>query len=211
DTGVGMDRATQARIFEPFFTTKAEGKGTGLGLSTAHGIVKQSGGEIAVESAPGQGTTFRISLPRTDAPVGAAAPESAAPAPGGRGEVVLLVEDDGDVRASVRHILEGYGYRVLCASGGEDALAVSGHHEGRIHVLLTDVVMPGMSGRQLAERLAAARPETKVLFMSGYTDDALGKHGVLEPQVAFLQKPFTPETLARKVREVLDRAPGARP
>ena len=204
DTGAGMDRAVQARIFEPFFTTKEPGKGTGLGLATVYGIVTQSGGHVRVYSELGLGTTFRIYLPWTNAP-----PEltsvSALPALPRGTETVLLVEDEHEVRAIAREVLEELGYTVLEAAVPADALLIAERHAGIIGLLLTDVVMPGMSGRALASKIAGARPETKVLFMSGYTDDAIVRHGVLEPGTSFLEKPFTPLAFALKVREALDR------
>ncbi len=204
NTGVGMDEATQAHLFEPFFTTKEIGKGTGLGLATVYGIVKQSGGYIWVYSEPGHGTTFKIYLPRI---TGTA--DTVVPAPESqqlrRGtETVLLVEDAAPVRALARRSLEAYGYAVLDAADGFAAFELSARHPGGIDILVTDVVMPGMSGRELAERLAPRRPRMKVLYTSGYTDDAMVRQGVLRSGVAFLQKPFVPETLARKVRDVLD-------
>jgi two-component system cell cycle sensor histidine kinase/response regulator CckA len=206
DTGVGMEAAVQARIFEPFFTTKQQGKGTGLGLSTVHGIVQQSGGSVRVTSAAGLGTTFYVYLPRA---VGAE--NSAAPGPyNGAGEhvqgheTVLLVEDDEQVRSLAQSVLERSGFRVIAACGGEEALTVERSFSEPIQLLLTDVVMPRMSGRQLAEKLCVERPHMKVLFMSGYTDDKVMQHGVFDSGIQFLQKPLTPDSLARKVREVLD-------
>jgi len=206
DTGIGMDAATRSRIFEPFFTTKERGKGTGLGLSTAFGIVKQSGGSIWAYSEPGKGATFRVYLPRVDevpTSVDAAAATSRASAPT---ETILLVEDEHQLRALAARILERAGYRVLTAGAGEEALEVCTGHSGRIHLLLTDLVMPGMNGRQLAERAATLRPDMRVLYMSGYTDDVIVRHGVVGQSAAFLQKPITTTALNEKVREVLDAA-----
>lgn len=210
DTGTGMDPEIQDRIFEPFFTTKEKGEGSGLGLATVYGIVKQSGGNIWVYSEPGRGTTFKIYLPRVDEP---AEPLPRREEPGSlpRGaETVLVVEDEPAVRELTARVLRGAGYTVLEAPGGEEALKWVESHRGAIHLLLTDAVMAGMSGRELAERIEATRPGTKVVYMSGYTDNAIVRHGLLEPGVALLQKPFTPIALARKVREVLDR-PGEGP
>ncbi|MEW6544324.1 MAG: PAS domain-containing protein [Nitrospirota bacterium] len=207
DTGCGMDEATQARIFEPFFTTKEPGKGTGLGLSTVYGIVKQSGGYIFVRSKPGQGTTFTVYLPRVEEPVLRETHESpAVPADGGS-EIILLVEDQAEVRALTRTILHSKGYAVLEASDGEQALRLCRERQGPLHLLLADVMLPGMDGLTLAERLTALRPDMKVLYMSGYADDALRRRGALSESNAFLQKPFTPPSLIRKVREVLDAPP----
>ena len=203
DTGVGMDAQTKARIFEPFFTTKEKGKGTGLGLSTVYGIVKQSGGYVWVYSEPGHGTTFKLYLPRVDAPAEPQAPPRETATLTGT-ETILLAEDDEILRPLTKGLLTKLGYTVLDAKSAEQALAVAGARQGPIHLLVADVVMPGASGRELARRLAQSRPETRVLYVSGYTDDAIVHHGMLEPGLKFLQKPFTPAALARKVREVLD-------
>jgi two-component system, cell cycle sensor histidine kinase and response regulator CckA len=220
DTGSGMDEATKARVFEPFFTTKEVGQGTGLGLSTVLGIVQQSGGSIFVESEVGHGTTFTIYLPGVAAAAGAAAAGAAGagqpsdpPSPPERqgallgSETILLVEDEERLRLVTSTVLRRYGYKVLEAQSGGDALVLCEQHRGTIHLLLTDVIMPRMSGKQLAERLSPTRPAMLVLYMSGYTDGVIARQGVLEPGTAFLQKPITPEVLARKVREVLDRKP----
>jgi two-component system cell cycle sensor histidine kinase/response regulator CckA len=204
DDGCGIDRETQARIFEPFFTTKERGKGTGLGLSTVYGIVKQSGGYVWVYSDVGQGTTFRIYLPRVEGT--AVTPERSAP--GERvtsgSETVLVAEDEDMVRAVVARVLTQQGYTVLEARDGEEALCICREHVGPIHLILTDVIMPRVSGAQLAQESGVLRPEAKVLLMSGYTDGELERRGVVAERVAFLQKPFTPTALAQKVREVLE-------
>lgn len=207
DTGCGMDSETQSHIYEPFFTTKEQGKGTGLGLATVYGIVKQSGGYISVESEAGKGTTFRVFLPRMeDVPVTIELrPAAPARQPTGT-ETVLVVDDEENLRSLVRGVLEARGYRVLEAASGEEALARSEVHEGAIHLLLTDVVMPGMSGAELAARLGVLRPEIRVLYMSGYTKDRASVYGVRDTQYSYLAKPFTPQELESKVREVLNSA-----
>ncbi|HXO43215.1 MAG TPA: ATP-binding protein [Thermoanaerobaculia bacterium] len=208
DSGTGMDAATRARIFQPFFTTKELGKGTGLGLATVFGIVQQSGGHIEVASEPGQGSTFNIYLPRAAGPAKAQEPASAARAerPGGT-ETVLVLEDEPALRELVRTLLEDGGYTVLVAEGVEAALALAERHRGAIHLLLTDVVMPGLSGPEAAARLLAVRPETRVLYMSGYAGDPIGRHGLLPAGAALLVKPFTAANLLRMVREVLAEVP----
>jgi PAS domain S-box-containing protein len=204
DTGCGMDAETQKRIFEPFFTTKEQGKGTGLGLATVYGIVKQSGGSIWVYSEVGRGTTFKVYLPRVEEEPDAVLPGTVRAAPLKGTETILLVEDDTPLRKLTLAILRHGGYDVLSAASREEALQLCGRHQGPIHLMLTDVVMPGRSVREFVEQLASTRPAMKVLHMSGYTDDTVVRHGVMEQSVAFLQKPFTTHSLLRKVREVLD-------
>jgi PAS domain S-box-containing protein len=205
DTGTGISPEALSHLFEPFFTTKARGKGTGLGLATVHGIVHQSGGGIRVESAPDQGSRFIILLPRTSETDEAVRPRPASGRPARRGsEVVLLVEDEDNIREPAIEILEARGYEVLAAPDAVEALAVADAHHGPIHILVTDVVMPGLSGSQLAGRLLARRPELRVLYISGYPEDAIAHHGVLSVEQNFLQKPFPPGQFLEKVREVLD-------
>jgi PAS domain S-box-containing protein len=207
DTGCGMDAMTAARIFEPFFTTKEQGKGTGLGLSTVYGIVEQSGGVVELESTPGRGSTFTVVLPRLEEGAGSARPEAAAPMSVRGSETVLLAEDEPAVRAVAREALEDHGYRVLEAANGVEALQIARDHAGPVHLLVTDMVMPQMGGRELAHRMGAVRPTTRVLFMSGYTDDAYVRQGASETTAAFLHKPFAIVAFARKVRETLDASP----
>jgi len=200
DTGTGMDKETQSRIFEPFFTTKEMGKGTGLGLSTVYGIVKQSGGYVVVQSEEGHGSTFQIYLPQAEG----ASEQLATPAPRvamGGTETILLVEDEESVRQLVRETLSAKGYQIVEAVNGDSGLAAAASHQGPIHLVITDVVMPGMDGREMVKRLAQTRPETKVLFLSGYTEDSI--EGTSESGTAFLQKPFTLQNLSRKIREIL--------
>jgi PAS domain S-box-containing protein len=217
DTGSGMSAEVQGRLFEPFFTTKPAGKGTGLGLASVYGIVKQSGGNIWVYSEVGHGTTFKVYLPLVDATADEAMPMSRTPQPpapppamSANGATILLVEDNPSLEQIARRILKRYGYSVLSAPSAEEAVRVSRTHAGAIDLLLTDVVMPGQSGPSLATLLTTERPEMRVLHMSGYTDDAVVRHGALSGTAAFLQKPFTPEGLSRKVEEVLSsQLPGA--
>jgi PAS domain S-box-containing protein len=203
DTGMGMDRETQARIFEPFFTTKELGKGTGLGLSTVFGIVKQSGGSIFVESEPEKGATFKVYLPSAGQTRTVSEPRMAAVAGPHAGETVLVVEDDDQVRAVVLSILRRAGYVLLEANSAAQAFSIAEQHP-KIQLLLTDVVMPGLSGPELARQLKAKRPRLRVLCMSGYTDDAALQHGILDAEMAFIHKPLTPDVLLRRVREVLE-------
>jgi two-component system cell cycle sensor histidine kinase/response regulator CckA len=204
DTGSGMDEPTRARVFEPFFTTKEPGKGTGLGLATVYGIIKQSGGDILVYSEAGQGTTFKIYLPASQTQAKSPVAPQIRPVSRGGHETILLVEDEEMVRDLVRIALQAKGYTILEAGEGGEALSLAGQHQGTIDLLVTDLVMPEMSGRELAERLKALRPGIKVLFMSGYTDDAVIQQGVLMAQAEFISKPFSPSILASRVREILD-------
>ena len=209
DTGTGMTDEVKAHLFEPFFTTKPVGKGTGLGLATCYGIVKQSGGHIAVESELGKGTTFQVYLPSVepDAPAVARADEGTH-LPRGK-EAVLLVDDEPALREMAGSMLGDLGYTVLAAANGEEALRMSESHRGEIHLLITDVVMPKLGGKELAGILRTARPAIKTLFASGYAEEVIVQQGVLDPSIVFLQKPFLTSVLARKVREVLDGNPGA--
>jgi PAS domain S-box-containing protein len=212
DTGSGMSQETLSRLFEPFFTTKEKDRGTGLGLATVYGIVRQSGGEIRVESEPGTGSAFRLVLP--EAEEGAQTPQPSRAAQAYRevsgSEVVLLVEDEDNIREPAAEILEARGYAVLAAHNGAEALEIAEHHTGPIHLVITDVVMPQMNGSRLAEALCRVRPDTRVLYISGYPEDAIAHHGVLEPRHRFLQKPFPPGLLLATVRELLEQPPPAR-
>jgi two-component system cell cycle sensor histidine kinase/response regulator CckA len=205
DTGQGMDEKTKARIFEPFFTTKGPGKGTGLGLAVVFGVVRQSSGHIHVESSAGAGATFTLYFPLVEEAVTRPAPASKATMPRGT-ETVLVVEDDAAVRAMTRNILQRCGYTVLDAGDGREAMQLLEGHDGHIDLLVSDVVMPNLGGRQLAETVIKSRPGIKVLFLSGHTDDAVVRHGIQGAEFAFLQKPFTPSALAMKVRETLDHS-----
>jgi len=203
DTGLGMDKQTQGRIFEPFFTTKEHGKGSGLGLSTTYGIVKQSGGSIMVYSEPGHGTVFKVYLPRALGTAEEAEEEDRRAAVSTGSETILLVEDEEMVRALAVQVLSTVGYTVADAANGQEAIGVAEGHKGHIDLLLTDAVMPEMSGMELVDRLQRIRPEMSVLMMSGYSREAMAG-AVLSPGISLLQKPFTPVDLCRKVREVLD-------
>ena len=204
DTGSGMDRETQTRVFEPFFTTKSQGKGTGLGLSTVYGIVKQSNGSIWIYSEKGLGTTVKIYLPVADETVDATGPSPQTTSSKQGTETLLLVEDEEQVRNLASRILSAYGYTVIEAADGQSALGLIQENQASIHLLITDVVMPRMSGRQLADQMPSTHPGIKVLYMSGYTDDAIVHHGIVDADIEFIQKPFTPAALAQKVRDVLD-------
>ncbi|MGB4785182.1 MAG: ATP-binding protein, partial [Candidatus Acidiferrum sp.] len=207
DNGCGMDEETQSRIFEPFYTTKELGKGTGLGLATVYGIIKQSGGFIWVYSEPGQGTSFKVYLPRIDKPT-TPPPSINTPAELRKGtETILLVENAEPLRTLAKEFLKGGGYAVLEAENGKEALQIAISFGGTIHLLLTDVIMPGMGGKQLALHLSGLRPATRVLYMSGYPNDGIVHSGILATGVVLLEKPFTREILLRRVRQVLDESP----
>ncbi len=204
DTGSGMSKETQEHIFDPFFTTKGVGKGTGLGLATVYGIVKQNNGFVWVYSEPGQGSTFKVYLPKAEGDADSEKKQRLPVIELDGSETVLIVEDDEGLRKFTQEVLQSYGYRILAAENGEEALKVGKEHEGPIHLMITDVVMPKMGGKEAADRLQPFYPRMKVIYMSGYTDNAIVHHGVLAPGLNFLEKPFTPESLARKVREALD-------
>jgi two-component system, cell cycle sensor histidine kinase and response regulator CckA len=206
DTGVGMSADTVAHIFEPFYTTKESGRGTGLGLSTVYGIVKQSGGYVWVYSEPGRGSMFKVYLPRVDQPAEVLPPAKRPLAKQTGWETILLVEDQPQVRELAHMVLTGKGYSVMVAATPEEAERACQRRDPEIHLLLTDVIMPGVSGPELAKLLTLRQPNLRVLYMSGYTFNVIAQGGMLEDGVAFLQKPFTPSTLAEKVREVLDRS-----
>jgi CheY-like chemotaxis protein len=203
DTGAGMDEQTMSHIFEPFFTTKGPGKGTGLGLATVYGIVRQTGGGISVESEVGNGSTFRIYLPVESAPVDSPRTPLQPVEKSDNFETVLVVEDEDIVRELVCEVLEHQGYNVLCARDGIEALNMAEDYDSEIHLLVTDVIMPHMNGHELAHKLTALRPDMKVLYVSGYSDNDIGDHGTLDPRFELLQKPFTPQVLARKIRDVI--------
>jgi CheY-like chemotaxis protein/anti-sigma regulatory factor (Ser/Thr protein kinase) len=205
DNGIGMEEAVLARIFDPFFTTKEQGKGTGLGLAMAYGIMKQSQGAIRVESTLGEGSVFHLYLPCIADEDPATGEVHAAGGLVGGSETILVVEDDERLRDMVVRILGRAGYSLLAAEGGQDALDLLARKQAPVHLLLTDVVMPGMSGRDLADEVAVLRPEIRILFMSGYTDDMLSVHGVLKPGIELIQKPFTPAELTQRIRHLLDQ------
>jgi two-component system cell cycle sensor histidine kinase/response regulator CckA len=204
DTGTGMDTETLSHIFEPYFTTKKPGEGTGLGLSTVYGIISQAHGDIGVRSEPGKGTVFTVYLPRTEGPNEAAESPTLPRGPGAGTETILLAEDEDSVRKLIKHLLTARGYKVLEAVNGSEALRVFEQHAGSVHLLLTDMIMPGVSGRELAQRVLERNPDVKVIYMSGYTDDMLLSAGALGPGMLFLRKPLKPEVLASRIREVLD-------
>jgi CheY-like chemotaxis protein len=204
DTGTGMDEATKARLFEPFFTTKELGKGTGLGLATVYGIVKQSGGYVWVYSELGKGTAFKVYLPKVRGVTDVAKPDHAAKPLATGTETILLVEDSESLRELNREMLTSLGYDVLSAENGASAIQIAESHKSVIHLVLTDVVMPGINGRELVDRLIGIRPDLKIMYMSGYTDDVILHRAILKPGIAFLQKPFSKEELAARIREVID-------
>jgi CheY-like chemotaxis protein len=204
DTGIGMDKETQSHIFEPFFTTKEKGKGTGLGLSTIYGIIKQCNGYILIDSAPGHGTTFQVIFPRTSEKVTRESIQQVAYDTLKGEENVIVIEDDDAVRELTESFLLHYGYKVLTASSGEEALNICQSFKNNIQLAVVDVVMPGISGKQLSDEILKIYPEIKILFISGYTDESIVQHGILDSQVEFLQKPFSVESLGKKVRQVLD-------
>jgi CheY-like chemotaxis protein len=210
DTGIGMTPEVQARVFEPFYTTKGAGHGTGLGMATAYGIVRQTGGHIAVYSEPGVGTVFKVYLPRVNGEGEAVPPPKVDRRLATGAETILLVEDEDGVRGLTARVLQRAGYRVFTAANGHEALALAEERGDAIDLLVTDVIMPQMNGRQLAERLLERWPGLRVLYVSGYTDDAVLRHGVLRAEVAFLQKPYLPSALTNKIRAVLDAPPGKR-
>jgi CheY-like chemotaxis protein len=203
DSGTGMSPEAMEHLFEPFFTTKERGKGTGLGLATVHGIVAQSGGHIHVQSQPGRGTTFEICFPRSDAPRAVQAPTPTTPSVRGH-ETILVVEDDPQVRGVTIRALEGSGYRVVPAASGEEALQIVRRAGERLDMVVTDVVMPGLSGREVVDELRRHQPDIPALFVSGYTQDAIAQRGVIDSGVEFLPKPFTPSSLLARVRAMLD-------
>ncbi|MFL6595166.1 MAG: response regulator, partial [Chthoniobacterales bacterium] len=204
DTGGGMSEEIKSHMFEPFFTTKGPGKGTGLGLATVYGIVRQSGGAIAVESEVAHGTTFRIYLPEETAPIDQSKPMAPRPDGTQHFETVLVAEDEEIVRDLICDVLEEQGYEIICARDGVEALQMASEFDGPIHLLVSDVIMPQINGPELAAQLTALRPDMKVLYVSGYSDNDIGDHGVLDNAIELLQKPFTPQVLARKVREVIE-------
>ncbi len=211
DTGCGMPPEVMEHVFEPFFTTKEPGKGTGLGLSTVYGVVRQAAGEIRVASTPGAGARFEMLVPHCDADADDDAPAAVTKARAKVGETVLVVEDERGVRQIVRSVLLGNGYKVLAAAGGEEALAICAGYAGSIDLVITDVVMPRMSGREFVERLHAARPGLRVLYFSGYPDEILSREGVLQEGVRLLRKPFALAELQRRVREIIGERPTDRP
>jgi len=206
DTGTGMDKDTQKKIFEPFFTTKELGKGTGLGLATVYGIVKQFGGDIYIYSERDKGTTFKVYLPRVEGEAaGHGARKKIAPEMTGGTETIFVIEDENVVRETMVIILKDRGYHVLEASGGRQALKAIREHQGALDLVITDVVMPGLSGKEFARQLHEFKPDIKILYVSGYTDNVIAHHGILDPEINFLQKPFTIESLLTKVREIMDK------